>query len=112
MKGIAHSVDVELVELVEELLHGVVGRFDVSRGDHDELDLGIGYVSVYSVLLGRVQQPEVKPLQLRPALLCHCIHEPLGVSMNVALSTSRDRSLRKGVHGPRSSMTSSAACTT
>ena len=59
MKGIAHGVDVKLVELVEKLLYGVVGRLDVSRGNYDELDLGVGDIPVHPVLLGRVQKPEV-----------------------------------------------------
>ena len=29
-------------------------------------------MGVHSVLLGRVEKPEVKPLELRPTLLCHC----------------------------------------
>ena len=65
MEGIADGVDVKLMELVKKLLDGVVRWFHVSRGNHDELDLSVGDVAIHSVLLGRVQQPEVRILVVR-----------------------------------------------
>ena len=144
MKGVAHGVDVKLVELVEELLHGVVGRLDVTLGDHNELDLGVGDVAVPAK---RPRAPPPQPQHARSrgrtdagsaVGLGRTLRAPrsgreargraLGAAAHASVPLQPGRVVSSGLgtggggagcaergkraHAPRSSMTSSAACTT